>query len=160
MIVYRQRWCLWNGWKCMHDTIHCMEYWTIASCEKTRGENIWLSPKTMMSWSVVSHCPLHPLHRFLANNSIVELPDKVFNNLTSLTYLWVHVCMNDGVSYYFMHWSITSNLNFVIILLNETTISWWALLIALVYQCAELLPITTPPNSITTYSPTWHLGSL
>ena len=160
MIVYRKPWCLWNGWKCMHDTIHCIEYWTIAWCRKIRSENIRLPQKTMMSWSVVSHCPLHPIHRYLHNNNIVELPDKVFSNLTSLTHLWVHVCMNDRVLYYFMHWAITSKLTFVIILLNKTTISWWALLIALVYQCAELLPITTPPNSVATYSPTSHLGSL
>ena len=160
MIVYRKPWCLWNGWKCMHDTIHCMEYWTIAWCGKIVVKISDFHIRQMMSWSVVSHCPLHRLHRCLQNNNIVELPDKVFSNLTSLTYLWVHVCMNDGVLYYFMHWAITSNLNFVIILLNKTTISWSALLIAPVYQCAELLPITTPPNFIATYSPTWHLGSL
>ena len=120
MIVYRKPRCLWNGWKCMHDTIHCMEYWTIASCGKIRHENIRPPQKTMMSWLVVSHCPLHPLHRFLDNNNIVEFPDKVFSNLTSLTYLWVHVCMNDGVLYCFMHWAITSKLSFVIILLSET----------------------------------------
>ena len=34
MIVYQKLWCLWNGWKCMHDTIHWMEYWTIAWCRK------------------------------------------------------------------------------------------------------------------------------
>ena len=75
-----------------------------------------------------------------------------------ITSLAVSTYMNDGVLYYFMHWAISSDMSFVRILLDKTTISWWVLLIALVYQCPELLVITTPPKSVTIYSPTWHLG--
>ena len=49
----------------------------------------------------------------------------------------VSTCMYDGVLYYFMQRAITSEMNFVITLVDKTTVSWWALLIALVYQCAD-----------------------
>ena len=49
----------------------------------------------------------------------------------------VSTCMHDGVLYYFMHWAITSEMSFVIILVDKTTVGWWALLIALVYQCPD-----------------------
>ena len=70
----------------------------------------------------------------------------------------VSTCMHDGVLYYFMHWAITSEMTFVIILVEKTTVSWWALLIALVYQCADLLLlITTGPNSVAIYTLTTFL---
>ena len=75
-----------------------------------------------------------------------------------ISYLAVSTCMNDGVLYYFMHWVITLKMSVVIILLDKGTITWWALLLALVYQCAGLLLRTTPPNSVAIYSPTWHSG--
>ena len=130
VIVYLKPWCLSNGWKCMHDTIHCMTYLTTTWYGKIASWNLRLLQKTMMSWSVVSNSPLHSLHRSLQYNNISELPDNVFGNLTSLQWLWVHACMHDGVLYYFMHWAITSKMSFVRILVDQTTLNWWALLIA------------------------------
>ena len=49
----------------------------------------------------------------------------------------VSTCMHNGALYHFMHWPITSEKSFVIILVHKTRIGWWALLIALVYQCPD-----------------------
>ena len=49
----------------------------------------------------------------------------------------VSTYMHDGVLYYFMHWPITSEMSFVIILVHKTRVGWWALLIALVYHCPD-----------------------
>ena len=86
------------------------------------------------------------------------------NSLTKYSAIWPllkcceYMHEYDGVLYYFMHWVVISKMSFVRILLDKTTISWWSLLIALVHQCAELLLITIPPNSITIYSATRNVG--
>ena len=151
--VYLIPWCLWNGWKPVHHDI----YWTITWFGKIRSSSLRLLQKTMMSRSVVSPCPFNSLHRFLDNNNISELPDKLFSDLTSLQNLWVYtwtiwcIVLFHALSNHFKS-------DFVIILLDKRRIRSWALLIAFVYQCAELRLRTTPSNSIPTYSPTWHLG--
>ena len=124
-----KRWCLSNGWKCMHDTIHCLTYWTMTWYGKIVSWNLWRLQRTMMSWSVVSHSPLHSLHRYLHENNISELPDNIFSSLISLQKLWVHAWIYNGVLYYFMQWAITSEMSFGITLVDKTTISYWALLL-------------------------------
>ena len=49
--------------------------------------------RKLMSWSLASHCPFYLQHRFLDNNTLLRLPDKVFCHLTSLAVMWVHVWM-------------------------------------------------------------------
>ena len=157
--MYLKPWCLSNGWKCMHDTIHCMTYWTMTWSGTVGSWNLRLLQKTMMSWSVVSNSPLLSLHRSLPTQQHLRTPWQRIRQF-DVSSTAVSTCMHDGVLYYFMHWVITSEMSFVRILVDQTTLNWRALLIALVYQYAHLLLlITTGPNSVGIYSLTRFLDN-
>ena len=158
MIVPSKPWCLSNGWKCMHDTIHCMTYWTMSWCGQIGSWNLRLLQKTMMSWSVVSHSPLHSLRRSLHNNNISELPDNVFSNLTSLQgceymHAWWCIILLHAASNHFRNefCNNTSRQN------NSQLMS--ASHCTGVPVCRLLIVITTSPNSVAIYSLTRPLDN-
>ena len=158
MIVPLKPSCLSNGWKSIHDSIHCMTYWTMTWCGQIGSWYLRLLQKTMMSWSMVSHSPLHSQHRYLDNNDISELPDNVFSNLTSLRGLWVHACM---MVYILLH-ALTNQ--FRNEFCNNTSTQNKSRLMS-ASHCTGLpvsrllIVITTSPNSVAIYSLTRSLDN-
>ena len=141
----------------VHDNVLCMVYWTICI--------VWADSQVNYSTSTESNDELSNVFTLPSLSSTQDCCQQQrlgtpWQNIQQLdiSSRAVSTRMNDGVLYYFMHWPITSKLSFVIVLLDKTTIGWSSLLIANVCQRSELLLITTPPNSVAKYSPTWHLG--